>query len=116
MKITCQEELKEYMENFQVIGNGGTDFRLAFEYVQGLIDHKEFIHLKGMLYFTDGYGYYPRRKPPYDIAFVFMEEDYSDVAVPPWAMKLIIEKEALEEETALRLDYELIEQGMKYEY
>ena len=49
-------------------------------------------------------------------AFVFMEEDYSDVAVPPWAMKLIIEKEALEEETALRLDYELIEQGMKYEY
>ena len=116
VKITCQEELKEYMENFQVIGNGGTDFRPAFEYVQGLIDHKEFIHLKGMLYFTDGYGYYPRRKPPYDIAFVFMEEDYSDVAVPPWAMKLIIEKEALEEETALRLDYELIEQGMKYEY
>ena len=45
-----------------------------------------------------------------------MEEDYTDVSVPPWAMKLIIEKEMLEEETALRLDYELIEQGMKYEY
>jgi predicted metal-dependent peptidase len=110
------EELKEYMENFQVIGNGGTDFRPAFEYIQGLIDRKEFVNLKGMIYFTDGYGYYPRKKPPYDTAFVFMEEDYSDVAVPPWAMKLIIEKEALEEETALRLDYELIEQGMKYEY
>ena len=116
VKITCQEELKEYMENFQVIGNGGTDFRPAFTYVQELIDRKEFFHLKGMIYFTDGYGYYPRKKPPYDTAFVFMEEDYTDVAVPPWAMKLIIEKEELEEETALRLDYELIEQGMKYEY
>lgn len=116
VKITCQEELKEYMENFQIIGNGGTDFRPAFEYIQGLIDRKEFVNLKGMIYFTDGYGYYPRKKPPYDTAFVFMEEDYSDAAVPPWAMKLIIEKEVLEEETALRLDYELIEQGMKYEY
>ena len=116
VKVTGQEELKTYMENFQVVGNGGTDFRPAFTYVQELIDRKEFFHLKGMIYFTDGYGYYPRKKPPYDTAFVFMEEDYTDVAVPPWAMKLIIEKEELEEETALRLDYELIEQGMKYEY
>ena len=116
VKVTNQEELKQYMENFQVIGNGGTDFRPAFEYVQMLIDRKEFLNLKGMIYFTDGYGYYPRRKPAYDTAFVFMEEDYTDVSVPTWAMKLIIEKEELEEETALRLDYELIEQGMKYEY
>ena len=116
VKVTNQEELKNYMENFQIIGNGGTDFRPAFAYVQELIDRKEFFHLKGMIYFTDGYGYYPRKKPPYDTAFVFMEEDYTDVSVPSWAMKLIIEKEALEEETGLRLDYELIEQGMKYEY
>ena len=116
VKITNQEELKTYMENFQIIGNGGTDFRPAFTYVQELINRKEFFHLKGMIYFTDGYGYYPRKKPPYDTAFVFMEEDYTDVSVPSWAMKLIIEKEELEEETALRLDYELIEQGMKYEY
>ena len=116
VKVTNQEELKEYMEQFQIIGNGGTDFRPAFEYIQGLIDKKEFQNLKGMLYFTDGYGVYPRKRPSFDTAFVFMEEDYTDVSVPPWAMKLIIEKEALEEEAALRLDYELIEQGMKYEY
>ena len=116
VKITNQQELKNYMEHFQVIGNGGTDFRPAFEYVQRLIERKEFGNLKGMLYFTDGYGIYPKRKPVYDTAFVFMEEDYSDVSVPPWAMKLVIEKEELEEETSLRLDYELIEQGMKYEY
>lgn len=35
------------------------------------------------------------KKPPYDTAFVFMKEDYRDVDVPPWAMKLILEKEEL---------------------
>lgn len=116
VKVTSQEELKSYMEHFQIIGNGGTDFRPAFAYVQQLIEQKEFLNLKGMLYFTDGYGIFPQRKPPYEAAFVFMEEDYTDVSVPPWAMKLIIEKETLEEESALRLDYQLIEQEMKYEY
>lgn len=116
VKVTSQEELKSYMEHFQLLGNGGTDFRPAFEYVQQLVECREFHNLKGMLYFTDGYGVFPKKKPPYETAFVFMEEDYTDVQVPPWAMKLIIEKEELEEETSLRLDYELIEQGMKYEY
>ena len=116
VKVTGQGELKSYMEHFQIIGNGGTDFRPAFEYVQQLLERREFYHLKGMLYFTDGYGTFPKKKPPFEVAFVFMEEDYTDVQVPPWAMKLIIEKEALEEEASLRLDYELIEQGMKYEY
>lgn len=116
VKVTGQEELKSYMEHFQVLGNGGTDFRPAFEYIQQLIENGELLDLKGMIYFTDGYGVFPAKKPPYDTAFVFMEEDYTDVSVPPWAIKLIIEKEELEEETSLRLDYELIEQGMKYEY
>ena len=59
VKITCQEELKEYMENFQVIGNGGTDFRPVFEMVDDLIRNKEFSNLKGLIYFTDGYGLFP---------------------------------------------------------
>ena len=116
VKITNQKELRSYMEHFQVIGNGGTDFRPAFSYVQELVEKKEFLHLKGLLYFTDGYGIFPKKKPPFETAFVFMEEDYTDVSVPPWAMKLILEKEELSEASELRLDYELIEQGMKYEY
>ena len=116
VKVTSREELEQYMKHFQVIGNGGTDFRPAFSYVRELVEKKEFLNLRGMVYFTDGYGVFPAKKPPFETAFVFMEEDYTDVSVPPWAIKLIIEKEELEEETALRLDYELIEQGMKYEY
>ncbi|MGN0335814.1 MAG: VWA-like domain-containing protein [Lachnospiraceae bacterium] len=116
VKITNGKELEKYMEHFQIIGNGGTDFRPAFAYVQQLLEQGEFTDLKGMLYFTDGCGTFPRRKPSYDVAFVFMEEDYRDVGVPPWAMKLIIEQETLEKEQKFRTDYELLEQEIKYEY
>ena len=84
------------MENLDLRGEGGTDFRPAFEYVQMLIDKKEFFHLKGMLYFTDGYGEFPWVRPSYDTAFVFLQQDYEDVNVPPWAIKLILQSEDLE--------------------
>lgn len=89
--ITSYEQLKQYMQNFQVIGQGGTDFRPAFAYVEELLAKKAFHRLRGLIYFTDGYGIYPVKKPPYETAFVFMKEDYQDVDVPPWAIKLIIE-------------------------
>ena len=73
-----------------------------------MIRRGEFQNLKGMIYFTDGYGTYPGKKPVYDTAFVFMEEDYSDAQVPPWAIKLVIRKEDLEEEKGLDLTKEFI--------
>lgn len=92
VKITCREELQNYMENLKLYGEGGTDFRPAFAYVQELSERGEFEDLRGMIYFTDGYGIYPKHMPPYKTVFVFMQEDYSDVDVPPWAMKLILEE------------------------
>lgn len=91
--ITGEEELKAYMEDLTLKGEGGTDFRPAFEYVNRLIEEKKFVRLKGLIYFTDGQGIYPAKKPPYETAFVFMKEDYEDVNVPVWAMKLILEEE-----------------------
>ena len=89
------EEMEDYLQHFTVKGFGGTDFRPAFLYVQELLAKKTFTKLRGLIYFTDGYGTFPMKKPPYDTAFVFMKEDYRDVDVPPWAMKLILEKEEL---------------------
>ena len=66
------------------------------EQVLELIEQKAFQNLKGLLYFTDGYGTFPRKRPNYDTAFIFYHEDYMDTTVPPWAMKLIIGKEDLE--------------------
>ena len=96
-KITDEKELKEYMEHLELIGEGGTDFRPAFEYVNHLIEQGEFYHLKGLIYFTDGKGIYPKKKPPYQTAFIFMQEEYEDVDVPPWAVKLIVDAEDLDE-------------------
>ena len=94
-KITSEEELKEYMEHMELYGQGGTDFRPAFEYVEQLIREKEFLDLRGLIYFTDGYGIYPNRMPPFKTAFVFMQEDYTDVDVPVWAIKLILSEDEL---------------------
>ena len=52
----------------------------------------EFENLQGLIYFTDGYGIYPSRMPSYKTAFVFMQEDYRDVEVPAWAVKLMVEE------------------------
>lgn len=95
--IEGQKQLAAYMEQFQVQGMGGTDFRPAFAYVDRLLAEKKFQKLRGLIYFTDGYGVYPLRKPVYDTAFVFFREDYQDVDVPPWAIKLILGGEELEE-------------------
>ena len=94
-KLTSQEELKEYMEHVELTGQGGTDFRPPFAYVEELRARGEFTRLRGLLYFTDGYGIFPAKKPDYETAFIFMKEDYQDVDVPPWAIKLILEPEDL---------------------
>ncbi len=94
-KITCREELQEYMEQLELRGEGGTDFRPAFEYVEELMRRQEFGQLKGLIYFTDGKGIYPAKAPPFQTAFVFLKEDYEDVSVPPWAMKLLLSEEDL---------------------
>ena len=93
--ITSREEMEDYMEHFTISGFGGTDFRPAFEYVNGLLNKGVFKKLRGLLYFTDGKGIYPVSMPPYDTAFVFMEGQYEDISVPGWAMKVILTEEDL---------------------
>jgi hypothetical protein len=46
-KITCEEELINYMDNLELRGEGGTDFRPAFEYVEKL--KKEHRRISGQL-------------------------------------------------------------------
>ncbi len=94
--ITSREQLKVYMNEFQIIGQGGTDFHPAFAYVDELLGKGVFHRLRGLIYFTDGYGRYPVKKPAYETAFVFMKEDYQDVDVPPWAIKLILDAQDYE--------------------
>jgi predicted metal-dependent peptidase len=79
----------------QVRGLGGTDFRPVFTYVDNLVKKKEFTNLKGLIYFTDGYGVFPAKMPDYDTAFVFVEDEYNNPNVPPWAIKLVLQKDEI---------------------
>lgn len=92
--ITEKNQLSTFLDKFQVIGGGGTDFRPAFAYVNELVEQGAFKNLTGLLYFTDGKGIYPGKRPDYKTAFLFLE-DYDESAVPPWAMRLRLEPEEL---------------------
>lgn len=95
VKITSQEEFDAYLKTMTIKGLGGTDFRPVFRYVDELIRKGEFANLKGLIYFTDGYGDFPEKKPDYDAAFVFVEDEYNNPDVPPWAIKLVLQKDEI---------------------
>lgn len=94
-KITSQEEFDNYLKTMQIRGLGGTDFRPVFSYVDRLIKEKEFTNLKGMIYFTDGWGTFPARQPDYQAAVVYVGEDYNNPQVPVWAIRLVLRPEEI---------------------
>ena len=109
VKIGSREDLDHYLQHFTLLGGGGTDFRPAFARIEELRAQGAFTDLRGLIYFTDGKGIYPARKPAWETAFVFLEEDYEDREVPPWAVKLILEAETLrEEKPRLRTDVHFV--------
>lgn len=86
------EEMKEYAEHMEIYGRGGTDFRPVFSRVEELREEGRLTNVRGLLYFTDGYGTYPKLPTDYKTAFVFVEMD-ERTEVPSWAMKVYIEDE-----------------------
>lgn len=93
VKITSQDEFDSYLKNMEIKGLGGTDFRPVFERVNEMVAQKEFSNLKGLIYFTDGYGTFPEKKPGYETAFVFIDDEYNNPDVPPWAIRLVLQSE-----------------------
>lgn len=96
-KVTSREEFEHYVKQLKILGGGGTDFRPVFRRVAEHIKNRDFTRLKGLIYFTDGVGAFPQEMPPYKTAFVFVQNDYNSLSVPPWAMKLILEEEEINE-------------------
>lgn len=90
------EELRAYMEHVQLTGGGATDFRPAFEHTARLLREGAFTRLRGLLYFTDGMGIYPAKRPPWETAFVLLGEPPISVRIPPWAVRLTLELPDLE--------------------
>ena len=102
-RITCLRDLEDYLENPTIKGLGGTDFRPVFAYVDEALASGELNDLGGLIYFTDGQGTYPARRPAYETAFVFLDSDdaAASAPVPPWAMKVILDETFVLEEEPL---------------
>lgn len=91
--VTCEEEWKDYLDHMTVKGHGDTDFTPVFRLVDQMIKDGELKRLKGLLYFTDGDGIYPDRKPAYETAFVFLNEELRKGKAPDWALTLTLDRE-----------------------
>ena len=95
--LTDLDALDRYTANFTLHGGGGTDFRPAFARIAELREQGELRDLQGVLYFTDGKGIYPAHRPPFETAFLFLEDGAPPPEVPPWAMRLILQPEEFEQ-------------------
>jgi predicted metal-dependent peptidase len=99
--VTSEDEFDEYIKTMTLRGFGGTDFLPVFEYVDGLLRNHELTDLKGLIYFTDGYGTFPAQRPGYEAAFIFVDDEAGarDIPdIPPWAIKLVLTSADLETE------------------
>ncbi len=90
VRINNAADLARWRNHIELRGLGGTDFRPAIRYVQQLWQEGEFSNLRGLVYFTDGWGIYPRQAPPFKCAFVFYDEDHRPEIVPAWAEQLVL--------------------------
>ena len=98
--FACLDELRSYMESFQLSGGSATDFRPVFEHVDRLREAGVFTQLRGMLYFTDGMGIFPKKRPDYETAFILTGEPPMAVSFPPWAIRLVLGEENISRWTA----------------
>lgn len=80
------EQAQEALAHFEIRGGGSTDFRPAFTYLEELRAAGELRNPGGLLYFTDGNGIYPTKKPDYPCAFLYSGA-YNEEIVPAWAIR-----------------------------
>lgn len=93
--IRSRKDFDSYLQGMQLRGFGGTDFRPVFNHVERLRSDGQIKNLKGLIYFTDGYGTFPERKTDYKTAFCFVSQEGEGVQVPPWAYKLVLDDEEI---------------------
>lgn len=95
--IRNQNEFDLFLERGKLTGFGATDFRPVFRYVERLIRQGALTNLKGLIYFTDGYGTFPETVPDYETVFVYLNEDAGRLQAPPWAVTIELDGEAEDE-------------------
>lgn len=89
--IESAGQAQEALAHFEIKGGGNTDFRPAFTYVEELRAAGRLKNPGGLIYFTDGNGTYPAKKPDYPCAFLYPDA-YKEEEVPAWAIRRRLDK------------------------
>lgn len=92
--LTREDTPDGVLNDFEVYGFGGTDFRPVFDYIEEQRQTPEGKHFRGLLYLSDGCGDFPDKAPDYPVAFLFPREDADWCAewngIPDWVMQVRI--------------------------
>lgn len=85
------------LEDFSILGCGGTDFRPVFEYIHAQREEPEGKRFRGLLYLSDGCGEFPEQAPDYPVAFLFPKDeeewDMDWCEIPEWVTQVRITKD-----------------------
>lgn len=90
--IHSAQEWKAYEADLRILGRGGTDFTPVFTLVEKYRREGRLRYLRGLIYFTDGDGIYPRNKPPYEVAFASSDARILGFDAPPWCRRLCMNR------------------------
>lgn len=89
--IKSENDAKRLVENYELEGCGGTDFRCVFDYADRFSEMSSGRKLKGLFFFSDACGEFPKEKRNYTTAFFVPSDEegeyrnfyyYDDV--PEW--------------------------------
>ena len=92
-----EQTLETVLERLRFYYREEGDLRPAFFWTDDMLARRRFCNLKGLLCFTDATGPFPPTKPAYEAAVVFVNDNYTTPDVPPWAVRLVLQKDELDE-------------------
>ncbi len=102
VETLCAEDFAEQIcAGMSLHGWGGTDFCPVFDYVNAQREREDGVKFAGLIYFTDGWGDYPKEKPDYPVAFCFPRGESEDgewgfgfgCDCPDWITKVYVTPE-----------------------
>lgn len=92
-KLTSKTDFETLLDHLKIHGAGGTDFRPVVKYIDNLIEMREFTNLKGVIYFSDGWGPFPTKAPDYEVAFVYLDGMFYNNQIPSWVTQVLLKQE-----------------------
>lgn len=86
--VSGDKDMDDYLKNEKLSGFGDTDFRPVFRWVDEQIRLGTLGNLRGLLYFTDGFGTYPDWAPAWEAVFAFIKGNNNAAEAPAWVTKV----------------------------